>query len=63
MLIDLAMDASVGLDDQRLRDLQRLYVDLLDDEADDGHFTNKVKTMIAKEEDRSDHREKTIDVN
>ncbi len=41
-------------DDQRLRDLQREYVDLLDDSGagGEGVFTKKVQEMV----DRGEHR-------
>lgn len=39
-------------DDQRLRDLQRAYVELLDDSTGDGRFSNLVKQMIEQEKPR-----------
>jgi len=43
------MDANV---DQHIRDIQRQYLDFLDDDADQGYYHAKVRDMIERNEYR-----------
>jgi DNA replication licensing factor MCM3 len=52
-----AAAAQVPDDDQRLRDIQREYVDIIDDSADSGFFSNQIADLVksiseAEDEDK-----------
>lgn len=47
MIINMAAEV-----DQRLRDIQRAYLDFLDDEEDQGMYATRVKTMVEEKKSR-----------